>query len=73
MPWEVALYDRGMSGRLAGKPGLTGLWQVNDRARLSFSQMVELDLAYLENWSPWLDLKILARTPKAVLWLRHTG
>lgn len=73
LPWEVALYDQVMWGRLAGKPGLTGLWQVNGRARLNFSQMVELDLYYLEHWSPWLDLKILARTPKAVVWHRQTG
>ncbi len=49
------------------KPGITGLWQVMGRSRTSFDEMVRLDLQYAQAWSVWLDLKILWRTPKAVL------
>ena len=43
------------------------LWQVNGRNRVTFDEMVRLDLAYAETWSPWLDINILLRTPRAVL------
>ena len=49
------------------KPGITGLWQVNGRNRIGFDDMVRLDLQYARSWSPWLDLKILFRTPKAMV------
>jgi lipopolysaccharide/colanic/teichoic acid biosynthesis glycosyltransferase len=49
------------------KPGITGLWQVMGRSRLKFDDMVRLDLQYAKTWSLWLDLKILLRTPRAVL------
>ena len=49
------------------KPGITCLWQVNGRHRIPFDRWVELDLEYIERWSLWLDLKILARTIPAVL------
>jgi lipopolysaccharide/colanic/teichoic acid biosynthesis glycosyltransferase len=52
---------------LEAKPGITGLWQVNGRSRLRFDDMVRLDLRYAQTWSLWLDLKILLRTPKAIL------
>jgi lipopolysaccharide/colanic/teichoic acid biosynthesis glycosyltransferase len=58
---------------MAAKPGLTGLWQVNGRSRLSFEEMIELDIRYAREWSPLLDLRILVRTPKAVLWSRDTA
>ena len=48
-------------------PGLTGLWQINGRSNLTFDEMVRLDLYYAENWSPWLDMKIVIRTIPAVL------
>lgn len=51
----------------AVKPGITGLWQVSGRNRLSFAKRVELDAYYVDNWSLWLDIKILARTVGAVL------
>jgi lipopolysaccharide/colanic/teichoic acid biosynthesis glycosyltransferase len=70
---EVALYDEVARCRMATKPGLTGLWQVSGRSRLSFQEMVELDIRYWQQWSPLLDLRILARTPKAVLWDRETA
>lgn len=49
------------------KPGITGLWQVEGRSRTRFDEMVRLDLKYARGWSIWLDLKILAQTPGAVL------
>jgi len=49
------------------KPGITGLWQVEGRSRTRFDDMVRLDLKYARSWSIWLDLKILAQTPAAVL------
>jgi lipopolysaccharide/colanic/teichoic acid biosynthesis glycosyltransferase len=49
------------------KPGITGLWQVTGRSRVSFDDMVRLDLQYATAWSLWLDLKILMRTPAAVI------
>lgn len=49
------------------KPGITGLWQVKGRSRTRFDDMVRLDLKYARDWSLWLDLKILAQTPGAVL------
>jgi exopolysaccharide biosynthesis polyprenyl glycosylphosphotransferase len=48
-------------------PGLTGLWQVNGRSEINFSDLVNLDIYYLENWSLWLDFQILLKTIPAVL------
>jgi len=52
---------------LAVKPGITGLWQVLGRSTVQFDEMVRLDLRYASTWTPWLDLKILIRTPGAVI------
>lgn len=52
--------------RFSMKPGITCLWQVGGRSDLSFQQWMELDLKYLDEWSLWLDLKILTRTVPAV-------
>jgi exopolysaccharide biosynthesis polyprenyl glycosylphosphotransferase len=49
------------------KPGITGLWQVSGRSRVCFDDMVRLDLQYVRTWSLWLDIKILFKTPVAVL------
>jgi len=68
LPYEVAAYDLWHRRRLLeAKPGITGLWQVNGRNRIKFDEMVRLDLAYARTWSPWLDIKILLRTPRAIL------
>jgi len=48
-------------------PGITGLWQVRGRVELGFDEMVRLDLYYVQNWSPWLDLKVLLATLPAIL------
>jgi exopolysaccharide biosynthesis polyprenyl glycosylphosphotransferase len=62
IPYEVEAYELWHRKRLDMKPGLTGLWQVSGRNRLSFEEMVRLDLFYIENWSLLLDLKIILRT-----------
>jgi lipopolysaccharide/colanic/teichoic acid biosynthesis glycosyltransferase len=48
-------------------PGMTGLWQVAGRSDLTFDDLVRLDFYYIENWSIWLDISILLKTPGAVL------
>ena len=53
--------------RFSIKPGITCLWQVNGRSAISFDQWMRLDLQYMDDWSLWLDLKILAKTVPAVL------
>ena len=63
---ELAGYDLWHRRRLSMKPGLTGLWQVSGRRIEDFDHWVELDLAYIDGWSFWLDLKIMLRTPPAM-------
>ncbi|HXM23700.1 MAG TPA: sugar transferase [Terriglobales bacterium] len=66
--YEVEAYDIWHRRRvLEAKPGITGLWQVNGRSRIRFDDMVRLDLRYAKTWSPWMDMKILLRTPVAVV------
>ncbi len=66
--YEVQAYDIWHRRRvLEAKPGITGLWQINGRSRIKFDDMVRLDLQYAKSWSPWMDLKILLRTPVAVV------
>lgn len=66
--YEVEAYDLWHRRRLLeAKPGITGPWQVNGRNRLEFDDMVRMDLTYAQTWSPWLDLQILLRTPRAVV------
>jgi exopolysaccharide biosynthesis polyprenyl glycosylphosphotransferase len=67
IPYEVHDYDIWHRKRLDMKPGITGLWQVSGRNRLTFDEMVRADLYYIENWSIWLDLKIILLTIPA-LW-----
>lgn len=68
IPYEVEAYDIWHRRRLLeAKPGITGLWQVNGRSRVKFDEMVRLDLQYARNWTPWMDLWILLRTPAAVV------
>lgn len=67
IPYEVEEYDIWHRKRLEMKPGITGLWQVSGRNRLSFEEMVRIDTFYIENWSLWLDLKIVLLTLPAML------
>lgn len=62
LPYEVALYSPRDLQRLTVTPGMTGLWQVSGRNETTFEQMVDLDIAYIENRSFLLDVQILART-----------
>ncbi len=67
LPSEVAAYDRRAWRRLDVEPGLTCTWQVSGRSDLDFQQQVDLDLSYVQSRGFWSDLKLLARTPGAVL------
>lgn len=67
LPYEIESYKPWHLRRLDGTPGITGLWQVSGRNRLSFDEMVRLDVKYLQEWSLGRDLRILARTVPAML------
>jgi exopolysaccharide biosynthesis polyprenyl glycosylphosphotransferase len=67
IPYEVEQYSDWHRKRLDVKPGITGLWQVSGRNRLPFDEMVQLDVYYIENWSLWLDFKIILQTIPAIL------
>ncbi|WP_370326531.1 sugar transferase [Euzebya sp.] len=71
LPREVTLYDPRHRRRLSVKPGVTGLWQVSGREDSSFESWVDLDLSYIDRWSPLTDLRIIAQTIPAML--RGTG
>jgi len=65
-PEEVAKYEKHQKRLLDIKPGITGMAQVSGRSDLQFEEEVKLDVYYIENWSLWLDMKILLQTPRAV-------
>jgi lipopolysaccharide/colanic/teichoic acid biosynthesis glycosyltransferase len=65
--YELDQYEDWHTLRLDVKPGMTGLWQVAARNRVGFDEMVKLDLDYVRRRSLWLDIKILLRTPLAVI------
>jgi lipopolysaccharide/colanic/teichoic acid biosynthesis glycosyltransferase len=67
---EIPMYGKEFALYQQVTPGLTGMWQVSGRNDLTYNQRVECDLYYIRNWSPWLDLYILARTVTAVLLAR---
>jgi lipopolysaccharide/colanic/teichoic acid biosynthesis glycosyltransferase len=68
LPYEFARYEIWHRRRLlAVKPGITGFWQVEGRSRVKFDEMVRMDIAYARTWSIWMDIKILLRTPRAVV------
>ncbi len=67
LPREVAKYNSWHMKRLRVRPGITGPWQVSGRSLLPFEDMVRLDIYYIENWTLWLDFKILLRTIPVVL------
>ena len=66
LSYQVEQYTPRQRRRLEVKPGLTGWAQIHGRAALPWDERIELDLWYVENRSPWLDLKILVRTPLAL-------
>jgi lipopolysaccharide/colanic/teichoic acid biosynthesis glycosyltransferase len=66
--YELKAYEPWHRRRILDfKPGITGLWQVSARSSVAFDEMVRLDLQYAASWSPWLDIKILWRTPYVVV------
>ena len=67
IPYEIDHYQEWHKRRLAGNPGMTGLWQVSGRSSVSFDDMVLLDLYYIDNWSLWFDFVLLLKTIPAVL------
>jgi lipopolysaccharide/colanic/teichoic acid biosynthesis glycosyltransferase len=67
VPYEVDLYTPREMLRLEGKPGLTGPWQVYGRNTVTFKEMIEMDIHYLENRSIWYDLKLIVLTVPAAL------
>lgn len=68
IPYEIELYDIWHRRRLLSvKPGITGLWQVTGRSSTTFDEMVRLDLRYVNEWSSWLDIKLLLKTPWVIL------
>ncbi|MCZ6818030.1 MAG: sugar transferase [Calditrichaeota bacterium] len=67
LPVEVELYKMWQRRRLSLKPGLTCIWQVSGRNRIQFEKWMEMDLEYIDQWSLWLDTKILVRTVFVVL------
>ncbi|MGQ9725204.1 MAG: sugar transferase, partial [Tepidimonas sp.] len=73
LPYEVELYQEWHRRRLQATPGMTGLWQVQGRNRVSFDEMVRMDLEYIQRQSLWLDLKILLKTPWAMVNGRGAG
>jgi lipopolysaccharide/colanic/teichoic acid biosynthesis glycosyltransferase len=68
IPYECEHYDIWHRRRVTeAKPGITGLWQVEGRSSLPFDEAVRLDIKYIREWSLWLDIKIILKTPGAVL------
>lgn len=65
---EFVKYNLGHRARLAIKPGITGMWQVSGRSKITdFDEVVKLDIQYINEWSLWLDLKIILATVMTVL------
>ena len=67
LPVEVQMYELWQRRRLSLKPGLTCIWQVSGRNNINFERWMEMDLEYIDNWSLWMDFKILFRTFFVVL------
>jgi len=64
---EYEQYESYQKRRISFKPGITGLWQISGRSNIkTFEEVVQLDLEYIDNWTLWLDIKILCKTVIAV-------
>lgn len=65
---EVEKYKTNQWRRISIKPGITGMWQVNGRSNIQdFDEIVRLDVEYIDNWSLWMDIKIMCKTVKVLL------
>ncbi len=67
IPYEVEMYKSWHYQRLETKPGITGWWQVTARSSAEFDEMIKLDIEYIQRQSLWFDLKIILRTPLAII------
>jgi exopolysaccharide biosynthesis polyprenyl glycosylphosphotransferase len=67
LPEEVEKYEEWQRRRLFMKPGLTCLWQISGRSEVDFDKWMKLDMDYVDQWSLWLDIKILLKTVPAVI------
>ena len=68
IPYELESYDIWHRRRLLEvKPGITGIWQVQGRSSTTFDEMVRMDIKYIREWSIWMDIKLLLKTPWVVL------
>lgn len=65
--FEVDHYTKEQSRRLSTRPGITGLWQATGKVDSSFSELIALDLAYIDNWSLWFDFQIILTTLSVIL------
>lgn len=66
-PLELEKYGKAKEIVLTVKPGITGLWQVSGRQKVDYEERIEMDVHYVQNWSLWMDLTILFKTPLKVL------
>lgn len=73
VPYEVEIYGEREWLRLTGKPGLTGTWQVYGRSRVTFQEMIEMDINYLQAQSLWQDLKLILMTVPVMILARGGG
>jgi lipopolysaccharide/colanic/teichoic acid biosynthesis glycosyltransferase len=64
---ELEKYGQYRDLLLSVRPGITGFWQVNGRQDVGYEERVAMDIRYIENWSLWLDIKILCLTPLKVI------
>jgi len=73
LPYEINVYQDWHMRRLEAPPGITGLWQVKARNQVSFDEMVRLDLEYINNYSFWLDIKLMLQTPLKIISTKGAG
>ena len=73
LPYELEQYSPYAMQRMLGKPGLTGIWQVYGRSRVTFQEMIEMDIKYLERPSIWQDLKLIFLTVPVMIFARGGG
>jgi lipopolysaccharide/colanic/teichoic acid biosynthesis glycosyltransferase len=67
IPAEVEQYERWQMRRLSMRPGITCIWQVSGRNNIDFETWMKLDLQYIDNWTLFLDIKLLLKTVPVVL------